>query len=360
MAEAEKTVVTIDTENSGQKKKLKKSTKVVLLVGICLLALLLAAMIVGFILIKNLTGRISRDLDTTPISSEEIASIHNETDAVDPDYTGPFLESGDTEMPDEEADKVEESDAVVNVLLVGQDRRAGQYRQRSDAMILCSINKETKTLTMTSFMRDLWVRIPGYFDERLNVPYALEGFHLLNDTLEYQFGIRADHIIEVDFSGFEAVVDHLGGVSISLTGSEAAHLNKLSGWSLSAGVNLLTGSQALAYSRIRALDSDFNRTNRQRTVLNAVVERMRSMSITDMYAFAESVLPMVTTDMSDSVIMDYILQYAGILKDIKIVSQRIPMDGTYHSVYIDGKSVLLMYPEDLEKNKELIKESLGK
>jgi len=63
--------------------------------------------------------------------------------------------------------------------------------------------------------------------------------------------------------------------------------------------------------------------------------------------------------MKDSTIMDYIFQYAGILKDLKIVSQRIPMDGTYHSVYIDGKSVLLMYPEDLQKNKDFIKRTLG-
>ena len=349
----------MNVEQVPAKKKMKRSTKVILIVGISILALLLAGMITVFALFKNLTGRMSRDLDTMPKSPEEISSIYNETDPVNPGYTGPFLESGDLDMPNEGADKIEEKDEIIHILLVGQDRRPGESRQRSDAMILCTINKEAKTLTMTSFMRDLWVRIPGYFDERLNVPYALEGFHLLNKTLEYQFGIHADHIIEVDFSGFEAVINHLGGVSINLTGSEAAHMNKIHRWSLPSGVNKLNGAQALAYSRIRALDSDLNRTNRQRTVLNAVVESMRGMSVTELYAFAEAVLPMVTTDMKDSTIMDYIFQYAGILKDLKIVSQRIPMDGTYHSVYIDGKSVLLMYPEDLQKNKDFIKRTLG-
>jgi len=341
------------------KKKMKKSTKIVLIIGICILSLILIAMITVFALFKHLTGKMSRSLDTTPLPSEQISSILGETDPVPSGYTGPFLDSDDPVMPDDKADQITTGKHVVNILLVGQDRRAGQYRQRSDAMILCTINKETKTLTMTSFMRDLWVRIPDYFDERLNVPYALEGFHLLNKTLEYQFGIHADHIIEVDFTGFEAVIDRLGGVSIHLSADEAYYLNKHHGWSLPAGVNHLTGRQALEYSRIRGIDSDFNRTNRQRTVLNAVIESMRSMSLTDMYSFAEAVLPLVTTDMEDGTIAEYIFQYAGILKELKVVSQRIPLDDTYHSVFIDGKSVLLMYPEDLQKNREFIKKTLG-
>lgn len=342
-----------------QKKKMKKSTKIILIVGICILTLLLAAMITVFALFKHLTGKMSRSLDTTPLPPEQVSSLLAEKDTIPSGYTGPVLDADDPVMPEDEAERIQTGKNIVNILLVGQDRRVGQYRQRSDAMILCTIDKDAKTLTMTSFMRDLWVRIPGYFDERLNVPYALEGFHLLNKTLEYQFGVHADHIIEVDFSGFEAVVNRLGGVTINLTGAEAGYMNKNHGWSLSSGVQKLNGEEALAYSRIRGIDSDFNRTNRQRTVLNAVIESMRGMSLTEMYSFAEEVLPLVTTDMQDSDIAAYIFQYAGVLGDLKVVSQRIPMDGTYHSVFIDGKSVLLMYPEDLQKNRDFLKKTLG-
>lgn len=347
--------------SAKEKKKMKRSTKTILIVAIVILFLVLAVLLTVLIWGKILLGKINRmELDVTPLPSEQIESIRNETDAVDPNYTGPVLDSQDVDMPEDPADKLAKNENIIQILLVGQDRREGQYRQRSDAMILCTINKKTKTLTMTSFLRDLWVRIPGYYDERLNVPYAIAGFPLLNKTLEYQFGIHADHIVEVDFSGFESVVNKIGGVSISLTSAEATQINLSNKGSVcSAGVNLLNGAEALSYARIRAIDSDFYRTNRQRTVLNAVIEKVKTMSATQLYDLALEVLPLVTTDMTDGEITDYVFELATILKDLKVVSQRVPLDGTYESVMIDGKSVLLLRPANLEKNKDFIKKTIG-
>ena len=86
-------------------------------------------------------------------------------------------------------------------MLVGQDRRTNQGTkpQRTDAMILCSINTKKKTITMTSFMRDVWVYIPDHYNQRLNIPYKLGGFPLLNETLDYNFGVSADYNVEIDF-----------------------------------------------------------------------------------------------------------------------------------------------------------------
>jgi len=116
---------------------------------------------------------------------------------------------------------------IVNILLAGQDRRAWETEgpQRTDAMILCTVNMKDKTITITSFLCDLWVYIPDLYNQRLNMPYKLGGFPLLNETLEYNFGVRSDYNIEIDFSGFMKAIDAIGGVEIELTAAEAAYLN---------------------------------------------------------------------------------------------------------------------------------------
>lgn len=109
------------------------------------------------------------------------------------------------------------NDDLLNILLVGQDRREGQGRQRSDFMILCSINLDTKQISMISFLQDLYVQIPGgYSDNRLDAAYVFAGFPLLMNTLHTNFGVSIDGCFEVNFFGFQSVIDILGGVDITL------------------------------------------------------------------------------------------------------------------------------------------------
>ena len=91
------------------------------------------------------------------------------------------------------------NDGLLNILLIGQDRRPDEGRQRSDCMILCSLNPETKELSMISFLRDLYVQIPGHSDNRLNAAYVYGGFDLIKETLEHNFGVAVDGCLEVDF-----------------------------------------------------------------------------------------------------------------------------------------------------------------
>ncbi|MFQ9799037.1 MAG: LCP family protein [Clostridia bacterium] len=100
---------------------------------------------------------------------------------------------------------------MVNILLIGQDRREGEGRQRSDSMILATINKKSQSIYLTSFMRDMYVPIPGYSDNRINAAYAFGGMDLLDDTIETNFGIHIDGNVEVDFSGFKTLIDMMGG-----------------------------------------------------------------------------------------------------------------------------------------------------
>lgn len=338
---------------TDKKKNKKRGCLIVLSV---ILALIMIVLIGVTIFINHMLGKISReDAVVETLSQEEIQQILNETEPEDIDYTGEVLD--EVTMPSEAVETLETGDNVINILLVGQDTYSNRSRSRTDTMILCTVNKETKTLTMTSFMRDLYVVIPGYQDQRLNVPYVLGGFQTLYDTLEYNFGVEVEHGIAVNFSSFPQVIDAVGGVDIELTKSEAKHLNGQEGsWNLKAGVNHLNGKQALAYSRIRKIDSDFNRTSRQRKVLTAVLNKAKTLSISQLYDLVETLIPLVYTDMTDAEIISTAVEIAPLLLDMQIVTQRIPVDGEYKSTMIRGMAVLV---PDTEANRQFLEDTLG-
>ena len=215
-------------------------------------------------------------------------------------------------------------------------------------------------------MRDVWVRIPNRYDERLNVPYLVGGFPLLNETLEYNYGISADYNIEVDFFGFQNAIDAVGGVDIELTAAEAKYLNSPNSWDLGLsgkrevvpGVNTLNGAQALVYSRIRRLDNDFGRTNRQRTVLTALFNKVKKLNGGELYRLAQEVLPSLTTDMTNAQILSCIIEIAPLLGDLEIVSQRIPVDNHFSFASIGGRSVIVLDEMDKAKALALIEKTM--
>lgn len=340
-----------------EKKKMSKKKKTVLIVGLCLLALLLALLVTGFVFGKSLLGNIGRlDGEEETISQSEEDDILKETDPVDENVPEQEQEEEDRQ----DAELLEDSKKIVNILLVGQDRRAdqGNKRQRSDSMILCTINKERKTLTITSFMRDLWVKIPDKYYERLNVPYAVGGFKLLNATLESEFGVKVDHNIEVDFAGFADVIDALGGVEITLTSGEARYVS-LAGEKVGSGTHLLNGEQALEYARIRKIGSDFGRTNRQRKIITTIFNKFKNAELTELYSLAKKILSLIRTDMTDSEILGYVMEYAPMLSQMELVSQRIPIDDAYALTRIKGKSVIYLNSKNRQKNLDFLRETIG-
>jgi len=336
-------------------EKKRKALKKILIILSVILALLLIVAAVMFFVADTFLGKIGR-LD-----------LHN---FLSPEQLATAFEDGDTSETDpdfEHAQTIFVDSDVVNILLVGQDRRGGDAPQRTDAMILCTINKSKKTLTMTSFMRDVWLYIPGHYNQRLNVPYMLGGFPLLNETLDYNFGIRADYNVEIDFSGFMKAIDTIGGVDIELTDAEAKYLNKRGNWGVEAnehwqlteGVNCLNGSQALAYSRIRQIGNDFGRTNRQRTVITKLIDKAKTLSVTELYALTKEFIPLLRTDMSNAQIFGLMLDMLPILSDLEIVSQRIPMDGQYSDAKKNGAQVIVLNKKQLEANRQLLIDAVG-
>jgi LCP family protein required for cell wall assembly len=326
------------------------------------LALILTVMVGATIYVESMFNRMGT-LNHETLSSSEAEEILKQTEGtLDPEFTGPTLNPDDVTIPTEPAEVIVTGENIINIVLVGQDRREGQGRQRSDSMILCTINKEKKTITMTSFLRDIYVSIPGYYRQRLNVAYLLGGYKTLNATLEHNFGVSADHCVEVDFSGFENIINVLGGVDVELTEAEAKYLNRRGNWdvqkgpvdwTLKEGVNTLTGAQALAYSRIRALDNDWGRSNRQRTVLSALLAKAKTMSLTQLNEFANQILPMIATDMTPSEITGYLMELFPLLGDLNIKTQTIPANGTWQYATIDGNAVIAV---NFEKNQQILRE----
>ncbi len=321
------------------------------------LGLILAAMILVTLYFHHLMNRINyvEPEDHFTLSQEELEEFLS-AETVSPDAASPTMDPGSVDFGSTDVE-IGGSSNVINILLIGQDRRPGETRARSDSMILCTFNKDTKTLILTSILRDLYVQIPGYQDNRVNVAYAAGGMKLLNETLEKNFGIRVDGNVEVDFTQFADIVDLVGGVRIDLRADEASLINKTMGVSLAEGVNLLTGEQALQYARIRSLDSDgdFSRTNRQRKVVSAIVDAYKNASLKTLLSTLDDILPMITTDMSNLQILSYAIELFPLLSDVQIVSQRIPADGTYSGQMIRGMAVLVA---DMDAARALLEETL--
>lgn len=255
------------------------------------------------------------------------------------------------------------SDNVRNILFIGVDAREGEDAQktRSDTMMLVSIDTKNKQIKLTSFLRDMYVEIPGYRSDKLNAAHSHGGTQLLVDTLEYNFKIDIDNYMLVSFDMFTSIIDALGGVDVEITKREADYINSddhmdesageaFAGVTLSAGKQHFSGAQALWYSRIRYLDSDFYRTARQRKVITAVVRKAATTSPFKLLNMLEDVMPMVQTDLTTDELTDLGLHALTYLR-YDIAQQQIPADGTYESARRRSQDVLI---PDMDENIEIL------
>lgn len=151
---------------------------------------------------------------------------------------------------------------------------------------------------------------------------------LLALCVEQNFGIPVDHSIVVDFEVFTRVIDAVGGVEVELTEKEAKYLTQSVGYvgEFEPGIQTLNGMEALAYSRIRKIDSDIQRTERQRAVLRSLAAKFRGMGLMQLHGLACEVLPMITTDMSNQQLTGYLWEFIPMLKNLEIRSVTCPVD----------------------------------
>ena len=277
------------------------------------------------------------------------------------------------EMNYEEIESVASSpmkeEGVTNILLIGNDSRENGEDGRSDAMILLSISNKTKKIYMTSLLRDMYVEIPGYKDNRLNAAYSYGGAELLMETIEQNFDIHISRYVLVNFEAFANLVDAVGGVDLELTGKEVEYVNgylveynillgRPEGTDyfddLSGGMVHLNGPQALAYCRNRYIGTDFGRTERQRKVLTEVIHKLPKGVLTNPKGLIDGLMPNLTTNLTQAECYRLSLMAPKILT-YDIIQNSIPIEGTYKDATHRKMSVLEV---DFEANKKFLQENL--
>lgn len=340
-----------------EKRKGSKTVKALLIVLIVILVLVLIAALLVWAYANRILDSIERvnPEQQSVLSPSEAEALEATAPTREEGYTGPVYEPEDITWPSEPPEEIKGQE-IINILLIGQDRRPGEPRQRSDAMILCTLNLDSKTITLTSFLRDMYVKIPGYADNKINAAYQFGGMELLDATLEANFGIHVDGNIEVDFSQFERIIDLVGGVDIKLTGAEAGYINNRMESALVAGMNHLNGKEALAYSRIRYIGTDFGRTERQRTVLTALFDSCKGASVSELNELLFGICSLITTDMTDEQILEFFMDAISVLDGMTIRSQRVPIDGSYTNGDVNGRISCLFV--DFEANREMLLRTL--
>ena len=264
----------------------------------------------------------------------------DKTEMAQTDLTEEELAAQET-LPPRTDEQVKLDEQVINILLIGEEKiGSGNANGRSDSMMIASLNAENKTLKLVSIMRDCYVSIPGYRDNKLNAAFSHGGGELLASTIEQDFGIQLDGYVRVDFAGFRKLIDALGGVEIELTEVEAQYLNTTNYISdkkqrnVVPGKQIATGTQALGYCRVRKRaaingeNDDFGRTYRQRAVLSQVYTKIRDLNVVDIVSLVNQLLPYVSTNIKK---MD-ILNYAKAVLQMgipEIEQKRIPINGAY-------------------------------
>lgn len=232
---------------------------------------------------------------------------------------------------------------------------------RSDAIMLVTMDFDRNKLLLTSFLRDTQVTLENGREDKLNTLTRSGGEDKLLDYLEYAYDIEIEGTITTNFSGMVQLIDAIGGITVNLTAGEVREVRKTAGdyppdYMLYEGDCHLNGAQALAYMRIRKLDNDMGRANRQANAMRAVVAQAKNIGLTEALAILPNVQDFYRTDMSFGQQAE-LLRDAYRLRNAPIERQQIPAEDTYRFGELRGASVLVM---NEEKNQEAFWTFLGR
>ncbi|MGL4772592.1 MAG: LCP family protein [Clostridium sp.] len=289
------------TEKSKKNKKMKTWKKV--LIAICSIFAILIAIGCGYFF-----------------------SLYNKMEQVE-------IDKGDLGLPSkEELSEYNYSKDIINIALFGIDAEEGMAG-RSDAIMVATIDPVHKKIKLTSFMRDSYVEIPGRSGkDKMNHAYAFGGPQLAMKTLNQNFGLNVENFVSVNFTSLPEIVDAIGGVEINITSEEVPHIPGIN----SKGKHLLTGDQALAYSRIRyASGGDYKRTERHRTVLSAIFDKVINTSPSSYPSLMNKLLPFVKTNLSPSTILDLGTNVLSVGSKT-LEQERFPTDDNSKGINVGG------------------------
>ena len=362
-----------------RKSKKTKSVKKILLIILGIVLLLLAAAIIGVAVYYNSMLDKINYVEVPKITYTQATESGMETADTSP-------ESSEETVAETTAPHVASSADYINFLVVGQASREGEEARLADTMVLCTLNTYEKTLTLTSMLRDSFVKMPDYKGHdggriKLTMIYHLGSYYsdgdpagsmeLMNQTLYNNFGVEVDYNFEVDFEAFVWIVNAIGGIDIELTEAEADYLNDDDVWvtyDVEPGMAHLDGMAALSYARMRKAEgdneSDIIRTSRARKVMTILLEELKKEPISGLQNLANEVLPKVTTSMSKSEVTDMLLMVLPMLPDLEInIGGTCPANykGEMVDIYDNGQlqSVLRFDVAETTKTMRAITEGEG-
>ena len=256
-------------------------------------------------------------------------------------------------------------EGITNILLVGTDGEYIEKWNRSDSMMVVTIDSKNKDIRISSIARDTYVDIPGYSTEKLTHGYAYEGIDLLNDVFKVNFNLDIDKSIAVNFVSFMDIMDELGGVEVNVEEKEIKEINKYidacygyyknkdekdKEYITKSGVQRLNGYQALAFSRIRYTDSAFSRDNRHREVAESVYKEFAQKGVETYKKCAEIILNNTKTNISPIEMMN--LAYTVLKINDKDIDQfQFPLE-EYRNGHIISKQKGWVLEWDKEPNLE--------
>ena len=314
-------------EKHQKPKKKKKKHKVLKAIGIVFAILLVAVLfIVGTKPGRRLAYKAVSSFVFGYVNWEDIDS-----------------EDGDASDRSKDTNKntaVRSEKYITNYLIFGIEEFKGA--KNTDSMMIATIDTKKNTLKLTSLLRDSYVEIPGYKNNKLNSAYAKGGVKLLMETIEHNYKIDLDGYVSVNFESFEKIVDLLGGVDIELGKKEAEYLNrtnyisKKSNRNVKPGWNHLNGNQVLGYCRVRKVEtlggvsSDYGRILRQQRTLNAIFDSYKSKSFFKLLPIAKECLGYVNTNLTQKQIEDALA--AVVENKIRTLETfRVPVDGAFEA-----------------------------
>ncbi len=302
-----------------------------------------------------------------PEEDEELASAIEILDAEIDDTVDPKKLDLNENLPDH----------VVNILLVGIDGRTADMdsknsSQHGDVQIIVSINKKDGSIKLTSVLRDLYVTVPGYKSKnRINVAYSRGGGQLAMRTMNKLLELNIEHYVVINFYGLASIIDSLGGVDIELTKQEAGAINTYIKKNLKKGgydnqdkgyerqdlekvngVQHLDGIQAVMYARLRSIDNDFKRSERQRHLLEVLLAKVLDdgLDMDKLLKLMETCLPYAETNMSAWNMMELAMGVlnSGIMDKLSsgtalLEQNRVPMDDTWKYHTTDGGASVVAF-----------------
>ena len=257
----------------NENKKNHKAAKVILIVLLVLIIIIGAAAGCGYWYVQNKVSKINQ----VDVNEDEIE----------------ITEGVKEELAD-----------YRNIAILGIDSREDTYSlgNRSDCIIIASINNKTKEVKLVSVYRDTYLELTGRNLDKVTHAYSYGGPTLTLSTLNTNLDLDITEFVTANFDAVKEIVNDIGGIDITVTDAEATSIPGIT----SAGTYTLNGEQALAYARIRKIDTDYKRTERMRTVISASLEKVKKMSATELNTAADKVLPRLYTNIDSNEIMSLI------------------------------------------------------